>query len=84
MTSGAPARPGSYPACTCICACDHPDVLSRAVREVRITSPTTLVIFGTLTSGSTELAMPSHPGDPVFWGNVEGTISLVAYDLEPR
>ena len=63
---------------------DHPDVLSRAVREVRITSPTTLVIFGTLTSGSTELAMPSHPGDPVFWGNVEGTISLVAYDLEPR
>jgi dolichyl-phosphate-mannose-protein mannosyltransferase len=63
---------------------DHPEVLSRAVREVRITSPTTLVIFGTLTSGSTELAMPSHPGDPVFWGDVEGTISLVAYDLEPR
>jgi hypothetical protein len=63
---------------------DHPEVLSRAVREVRITSPTTLVIFGTLTSGSTQLAMPSHPGDPVFWGDVEGTISLVAYDLEPR
>jgi 4-amino-4-deoxy-L-arabinose transferase-like glycosyltransferase len=63
---------------------DHPEVLSRAVREARITSPTTLVIFGTLTSGSTQLAMPSHPGDPVFWGDVEGTISLVAYDLEPR
>jgi Dolichyl-phosphate-mannose-protein mannosyltransferase len=63
---------------------DHPEVLSQAVREVRITSPSTLVVFGAIASGSTELAMPSHPGDPVPWADIDGTFSLLAYDLEPR
>lgn len=63
---------------------DHPEVLSQAVREVRVTSPSTIVIFGPIASGSTQIFMPSHPGDPVFWGDVEGATSFLAYDLEPR
>ena len=63
---------------------DHPEVLSKAVREVRVTSPSTIVIFGTIATGSTQIFMPSRPGDPVRWADVEGPVSFVAYDLEPR
>jgi 4-amino-4-deoxy-L-arabinose transferase-like glycosyltransferase len=61
----------------------EPEVLSRAAREVRITAPTTVVLFGTVSAPlpptvrlGAALHMPS--------GSIEGGAALVAYDLEPR
>ena len=65
---------------------DAPEVLSRAAREVRVASPTTLVVFGTLAASTgSDFALRLNAGDPVLWGNVDaGGAALVAYDLEPR
>lgn len=62
---------------------DEPEVLSPAAREVRITFPTTIVVFGTLSSSRREVAMPLNTSDPVWWANIDSG-SLVAHDLEPR
>jgi hypothetical protein len=64
---------------------DQPQVLSRAAKEVAVTPPTTLVVFGTLAaSAGSDFAVRLNTGDPVLWGNVESGAALVAYDLEPR
>jgi len=63
---------------------DEPEVLSRAAREVRITTPTTLVLFGGLSSSRQHVALPLNTSDPVWWANVDSGSSLVAYELEPR
>ncbi len=63
---------------------DAPEVLSRAAKEVRVTS-TTVVIYGTLTlRAGSEVAMHLNTGDPVLWGEVDSSSRLVAYELEPR
>ena len=62
---------------------DEPEVLSRAAREVRITFPTTIVIFGTLPSSRRQVAMPLNTSDPVWWADIDSG-ALVAHDLEPR
>lgn len=63
---------------------DEPEVLSRAAREVRITSPTTLVLFGALSSSRRQVAVPLNTNDPVWWANIDSGSALVAYELEPR
>ena len=62
----------------------EPEVLSRAAREVRITSPTTVVVFGTLGSPPQQFAMRLNAGDPVLWGDLDSGAGLIAHDLEPR
>jgi hypothetical protein len=61
----------------------EPLVLSRAAREVRITAPTTAVLFGTV---SAPLPTNVKLGGPVHMPSVtiEGAAALVAYELEPR
>jgi hypothetical protein len=57
-------------------------VLSRAARVVRITSPTTVVIFGALAAplpATLRLTTDVAPS-----GTVDGATTLIAYDLEPR
>lgn len=61
----------------------EPEVLSRRAREVRLTSPTTLVVFGPLASSPPAVVTRLNTGDPVLWGDDSGS-ALVAYDLEPR
>lgn len=62
----------------------EPEVLSRAARDVRITS-TRVVIFGALASPpGSEFAMRLNTGDPVLWGDIDSSSPLVAHDLEPR
>jgi hypothetical protein len=63
---------------------DDPEVLSRAVKEVRISSATTIVVFGAIRSSTTDFAMHFNSGDPVLWGDIDAGSALVAYDLEPR
>jgi hypothetical protein len=61
----------------------EPEALSRAAREVRITAPTAVVVFGTVAA-----PLPStvrlDGGVHTPSGTIEGGASLVAYDLEPR
>jgi hypothetical protein len=60
----------------------EPEVLSRAARVVRITSPTTVVIFGALAAplpATLRLTTDVAPS-----GTVNGATTLIAYDLEPR
>jgi hypothetical protein len=60
----------------------EPEVLSRAARVVRITSPTTVVIFGALAAplpATLRLTTDVAPS-----GTVDGATTLIAYDLEPR
>jgi hypothetical protein len=59
-----------------------PEVLSRAAREMRLASPTTVVIFGALAA-----PLPSAlrlTTDVAPSGIVEGGTTLVAFDLEPH
>jgi 4-amino-4-deoxy-L-arabinose transferase-like glycosyltransferase len=63
---------------------DEPEVLSRAAREVRIMSPTTLVLFGGLSSSRRQVALPLNTSDPVWWADIDSGSALVAYELEPR
>jgi len=59
-----------------------PEVLSRAAQEVRITSPTTVLVFGALAA-----ALPStlHLNDAdVRSATLEAGTTVVAYELEPR
>jgi hypothetical protein len=60
-----------------------PEVLSSIAREVRITSPSTIVVFGGL---SAPLPENLHLGndDLLRFGDIGPGITLVAYDLEPR
>ncbi len=61
----------------------EPEVLSRAVREVRIASPATaVVIFGALGSPIPPTLRLASDGGVAFGSVDAGT--LVAYDLEPR
>lgn len=60
-----------------------PEVLSRAAREVRITAPTTVVLFGTVAAPlPSTVRMDSGPFVPS--GSIDGGAALVAYELEPR
>lgn len=59
-----------------------PEVLSRAVQEVRVTSPTTIVVFGALSAPL--LQMLRLDDAEVRSGTVDGGATLVAYDLEPH
>lgn len=61
----------------------EPEVLSRAVQEVRISSPTSVVVFGTLAAPLPGTLQLSSNGD-VRSGDLDAATSLVAYDLEPR
>jgi 4-amino-4-deoxy-L-arabinose transferase-like glycosyltransferase len=59
-----------------------PEVLSRAAQEVRITSPTTVLVFGAL---STALPQTLHLNDAfVRSATVEPGTTVVASDVEPR
>ncbi|MGH2489965.1 MAG: glycosyltransferase family 39 protein [Candidatus Limnocylindria bacterium] len=62
----------------------EPEVLSRAVQEVRITEPTTVVVFGGLAAGLPAALRTSGDGALVTSGSVEGGSAIVAHDLEPR
>ena len=60
----------------------EPEVLSRAARVVRITSPTSVVIFGALAAplpATLRLTTDVAPS-----GIVQSDTTLIAYDLEPR
>jgi len=60
----------------------QPEVLSHAAKEVRITAPATVVVFGALAT-----PLPSTVSlttDVAPSGVVQGATALVAYDLEPR
>jgi hypothetical protein len=61
----------------------EPEVLSSTAREVRITSPMTIVVFGTL---SAPLPESLHLGndDLLRFGDLGAGTTVVAYDLEPR
>lgn len=61
----------------------EPEVLSRTVREVRITPPMTIVVFGALSASLPSALRLSDDGD-VRSGSLDGGTSLAAYDLEPR
>jgi dolichyl-phosphate-mannose-protein mannosyltransferase len=60
----------------------EPEVLSSTAREVRVTSPTSIVVFGTLAA-----PLPTNldlPGDEQLRSGVLGAATtLVAFDLEP-
>lgn len=60
----------------------EPEVLSRAPQEVRITAPTTVVVFGALAAPLPQTLRLSN--DEVRWGSVDSGTTLVAYELEPR
>jgi hypothetical protein len=61
-----------------------PEVLSRAAREIRITSPTTVVVFGALAATLPPALRLESDGDVLRWGDVGVGVTLVAYDLQPR
>lgn len=61
----------------------EPEVLSRAVREVPITAPTTIVVFGELAASLPAGLRLSNDGG-IRWGRLGAADLLVAYDLEPR
>lgn len=61
-----------------------PEVLSSTAKEIRITSPTTVVVFGALAGPLPEGVRLDNDGDVLRWGDVGTGITLVAYDLEPR
>jgi hypothetical protein len=60
-----------------------PEVLSRAVRAVRIASPTTVFFFGALPSPFPSSVRLDTAGE-VPTGTVNPGMTLDAYDLEPR
>lgn len=60
-----------------------PEVLSRSAQEVRITSPTKVVVFGQLAEPlPASLQLTADTG--IASGNIDAAAELVAYDLEPR
>jgi hypothetical protein len=61
----------------------EPEVLSRAAREVRMTAPTTVVLFGTVSGLLPPGVQPGGEFDMHTFALERGA-SLVAYDLEPR
>jgi len=61
---------------------EEPEVLSRSAREVRVTSPTVVAVFGGVAA-----PLPASlrlTNDAVRSGTVDAGNALVAYDLEPR
>jgi hypothetical protein len=62
----------------------EPEVLSRAAQEIRITSPTTVVVFGALAAPLPPALRLDNDGDVLRWGDVGTGVTLVAFDLEPR
>lgn len=60
-----------------------PEVLSRAAREVRITSPTTVVVFGGI-AASLPAELRLNTDGEVRSGSLDPAQVMVAYDLEPR
>lgn len=62
----------------------EPHVLSQFAREVRITSPMTVVVFGAVTAALPETLRFDNESDLLRWTNVDAGVSLVAYELEPR
>jgi hypothetical protein len=62
----------------------EPDVLSRVAREVRITSPITVVVFGALAAPLPQALRFDNDGDLLRWADVDAGVSFVAYDLERR
>jgi hypothetical protein len=60
-----------------------PEALSRGVREVPITAPTTVLVFGTLLAPLPE-SLRLHDDHEIRWGTVDAGAAVVAYDLEPR
>ena len=61
----------------------EPELLSRAAREVRITAPTTVLVFGTVAE---RLPSTVRLGGDVHLpsGTIDDGAALVAYELEPR
>jgi MFS family permease len=60
-----------------------PEVLSHTAREVRITAPTTVVVFGTVPALLPPGMQPPGEFEMQYFAMEPGA-SLVAYDLEPR
>lgn len=61
----------------------EPEVLSSAARELRITSPMTVVVFGAL-AASLPASLSLTGNDQLRSGDLGAGATLVAYDLEPR
>lgn len=61
----------------------EPEALSHAVQEVRVSAPTTVVVFGALSAPLPE-ALRLDNSRTARSGSVEGGSTLIAYDLEPR
>lgn len=61
----------------------EPEVLSRAAQEMRITAPTTVVVFGALAAPLPQALRLDTDGE-VRSGIVDTGATLVAYELEPR
>jgi hypothetical protein len=61
----------------------EPEALSRAFREVRLSAPTEVVVFGELAKPLPATLHLTRDGG-VASGSVDGAAPLVAYDLEPR
>ncbi len=61
-----------------------PEVLSRVAREVRITSPTTIVVFGALAAALPQTLRLDNDGDLLHWTDLDAGVSVIAYELEPR
>jgi hypothetical protein len=59
----------------------EPEVLSRAAREVRITAPQMVVIFGALAAPLPSTFHPLHEGGS---GTLDPGATLIAHELEPR
>ncbi len=62
----------------------EPEALSRFAREVRITAPTTVVVFGGLAAPLPTALRPSVTSPLLTFGDVDAADAIVAYDLEPR
>lgn len=62
----------------------EPDVLSRAAQEVRVTGPTTVVVFGGIAAPLPETLRLTGNEGVLLSGVVDSTSTLVAYELEPR
>lgn len=60
----------------------EPDVLSRTVREIRVTAPTRVVVFGALSAQLPE-SLRLEDG-AVRSGSMPDGATLIAHDLEPR
>lgn len=61
----------------------EPEVLSRAALDVRITAPTTIVVFGDLGATLPD-ALRLSSDDVVRSGSIDPGTTLIAYELEPR